>query len=250
MGWISMEPEDTPPMSGTNSICVSTVLLDSGINPMIEPVAEMTLEAPGGLAHVRAECKDGKAERIRVQNLPSFAGEIGARLDVPGLGEIRADTAFGGDSFVVVDAAAVGFDLIEGEAGKLAKLGVAITNAANEQLSFHHPTIPTGAISRSACLGAFDSRGQPLNSPRRRRHPARKDRPLSHWNSGLCSNGLVARGRQDAGRRDFYRTVYHRIGISRTDRGHSHTRGHSRNHPRNHRPRMDYRHPSAYARSR
>ncbi len=142
MGWIIMEPEDTPPMSGSNSICVSTVLLDSGIIPMIEPVTEMTLEAPGGLVRVRAECKDGKAERITVQNLPSFAGEIGARLDVPGLGEIRADTAFGGDSFVVVDAAAVGFDLIEGEAGKLAKLGVAITNAANEQLSFHHPTNP------------------------------------------------------------------------------------------------------------
>ena len=48
MGWIIMEPEDTPPMSGSNSICVSTVLLDSGIIPMQEPVTEMILEAPGG----------------------------------------------------------------------------------------------------------------------------------------------------------------------------------------------------------
>jgi proline racemase len=140
MGWIIMEPEDTPPMSGSNSICVATVLLDSGIIPMTEPVTEMVLEAPGGLVRVRAECRNGKAERITVQNLPSFAGEIGVSLNVPGLGEITVDTAFGGDSFVVVDAAALGFKLVASEAKALAELGVAITNAANAQLTFTHPT--------------------------------------------------------------------------------------------------------------
>lgn len=142
MGWIIMEPEDTPPMSGSNSICVSTVLLDSGIIPTTEPITEMTLEAPGGLVHVTAECRQGKAERITVRNLPSFAGELAVSLDVPGLGEITVDTAFGGDSFVIVDAAALGFELVASEAKALAALGVAITNAANAQLSFHHPTNP------------------------------------------------------------------------------------------------------------
>ncbi|HCP82366.1 MAG TPA: hypothetical protein DIT67_12575 [Octadecabacter sp.] len=142
MGWIIMEPEDTPPMSGSNSICVSTVLLDSGIIPMTEPVTEMTLEAPGGLVRVRAECRNGKAERITVRNLPSFAAEMGVPLNVPNLGQITVDTAFGGDSFVVVDAAALGFKLVETEARALAELGVAITNAANEQLVFHHPKNP------------------------------------------------------------------------------------------------------------
>ena len=127
MGWIIMEPEDTPPMSGSNSICVSTVLLDSGIIPMIEPVTEMVLEAPGGLVRVRAECSGGKAQRITVQNLPSFAGLIGVKIDVPGLGEITVDTAFGGDSFVVVDAEALGFKLEASEAKALAMLGVQIT---------------------------------------------------------------------------------------------------------------------------
>ena len=74
--WIIMEPEDTPPMSGSNSICVSTVLLDTGIIPMQEPVTEMVLEAPGGLVRVRAYCANGKAELIEVENLPSFAGLI------------------------------------------------------------------------------------------------------------------------------------------------------------------------------
>ena len=131
MGWIIMEPEDTPPMSGSNSICVATVLLDSGIIPMVEPKTEMVLEAPGGLVRVQAECRNGKAQSITVQNLPSFVGELAHTLNVPGFGEILVDIAYGCDSFVVVDAAPLGFNLDAPEAGRLAKLGVQITNAAN-----------------------------------------------------------------------------------------------------------------------
>lgn len=140
--FIIMEPEDTPPMSGSNSICVSTVLLDGGILPMQEPVTEFLLEAPGGLVKVRAECRDGKAERIFVQNLPSFAQKLDATLEVEGLGTLRVDTAFGGDSFVFVDAQALGFSLTPDEAHDIAKLGARITRAGTEQLGFHHPTNP------------------------------------------------------------------------------------------------------------
>lgn len=140
--WIIMEPEDTPPMSGSNSICVSTVLLDAGIIPMQEPETHMVLEAPGGLVRVRAECKNGKAERIYVQNVPSFACATDLPLFVDGLGEIIVNTAYGGDSFVIVDAPALGFSLIPEEAHELARLGVKITNAANEKLHFEHPTNP------------------------------------------------------------------------------------------------------------
>lgn len=142
MGFIIMEPEDTPPMSGSNSICVATVLLDTGIVPMQEPVTELVLEAPGGLVRVRADCKDGKAERISVQNLPSFAAEMQCVVDVEGVGAVTVDTAFGGDSFVVVDAQALGFELAAHEALDLAQLGVRITDAANAQLRFDHPDLP------------------------------------------------------------------------------------------------------------
>ena len=151
--WIIMEPEDTPPMSGSNSICVATVLLDTGIIPMQEPVTEMVLKAPGGLVHVRAECRDGKAERIFVENLPSFAGKLGVPLEVEGLGTLTVDTAFGGDSFVVVDAAALGLALDAHEARDLAVLGVRITDAANRQLGFHHPERPDWT-HHSFCLFA------------------------------------------------------------------------------------------------
>lgn len=142
MAWIIMEPEDTPPMSGSNAICVATVLLDSGIIPMQEPVTRMVLEAPGGLVRVRADCADGKAQRIHVENLPSFATRLGVPLDVPGVGQITVDTAFGGDSFVVVDPVALGVDLVAGNARQIAELGIRITNAANRQLQFVHPDKP------------------------------------------------------------------------------------------------------------
>ena len=138
-GFIIMEPEDTPPMSGSNSICVATVLLETGIIAMNEPVTEIVLEAPGGLVRVRAECRAGKVERVTIRNLPSFAVRLDAMLEVDGVGSLQVDTAFGGDSFVIVDAEGLGFDINASEARDMARLGVEITRAANQQLGFEHP---------------------------------------------------------------------------------------------------------------
>jgi proline racemase len=140
MGWIIMEPEDTPPMSGSNSICVATVLLDSGILPMTEPITKLVLEAPGGVIEVTAHCRHGKAERITVRNLPSFADKLDATIEVAGIGTLTVDTAYGGDSFVLVDGRALGFSIKPDEARDIAETGMKITKAANEQLGFAHPT--------------------------------------------------------------------------------------------------------------
>ena len=140
--FIIMEPEDTPPMSGSNSICVSTVLLDGGLLPMTEPETRLTLEAPGGLVRVRAECRDGKAQRIFVENLPSFAARLGVPLEVEGLGTLTVDTAYGGDSFVFVAPAALGLSLTSDAAHDIARLGVRISDAATAALGFEHPGNP------------------------------------------------------------------------------------------------------------
>jgi proline racemase len=142
MGFIIMEPEDTPPMSGSNSICVATVLLDTGIIPMTEPETRMVLEAPGGLVEVVARCAGGKAQSITVTNVPSFADRLGATLEVEGVGTLTVDTGYGGDSFVIADAHALGFKVAPDEARELAETGIRITRAANEQLGFTHPTNP------------------------------------------------------------------------------------------------------------
>lgn len=142
MGWIIMEPEDTPPMSGSNSICVATVLLETGILPMEEPVTRMTLEAPGGLIQVAANCKDGSVEQVTVRNLPSFVHGLDLPLEVEGMGTLIVDTAYGGDSFVIVDAGDLGFEVVPDEARDMVKAGIKITNAATEQLGFVHPENP------------------------------------------------------------------------------------------------------------
>lgn len=139
MAWIIMEPADTPPMSGSNSLCVSTVLLDSGILPMSEPETRLVLEAPGGLIEAVAQCRDGKVQRVEVKNVPSFADRLDAMIEVEGLGTLKVDTAYGGDSFVIADARTLGFALTADEAADLVTVGLKITRAANEQLGFVHP---------------------------------------------------------------------------------------------------------------
>ncbi len=137
--WIIMEPEDTPPMSGSNSMCVATVLLETGIIAMSEPETRMILEAPGGLVEVVAQCKGGKVERVTVQNVASFVDRLDVTIEVAGIGTLTVDTAYGGDSFAIADAQALGFAITPDEARDLAETGVKITDAANDQLGFSHP---------------------------------------------------------------------------------------------------------------
>ena len=117
-GFIIMEPEHTPPMSGSNSICVATVLLDSGLIAMQEPLTEFVLEAPGGLVPVKAYCENGKAQSIEVHNVASFAGQLNVSIEVEGIGTLTVDTAYGGDSFVLVDASSLGFEIKPEEASR------------------------------------------------------------------------------------------------------------------------------------
>ena len=139
MGFIIMEPEDTPPMSGSNAICVATVLLETGLVPMQEPETRLTLEAPGGLIDIVAVCEGGKARRVTLRNVASFADRLDAPLEVAGLGTLAVDIAYGGDSFVIVDARRLGFRVAPDEARDLAETGMRITRAANEQIGFSHP---------------------------------------------------------------------------------------------------------------
>ena len=138
-GFIIMEPEHTPPMSGSNSICVATVLLNTGIVKMKEPVTEFILEAPGGLVPIKAFCENGKAKSIEIQNVTSFADKLDVNLEVEGVGTLIVDTAYGGDSFVLVNATELGFEIKPDEAKDISEIGAKITAAANQQLGFTHP---------------------------------------------------------------------------------------------------------------
>jgi proline racemase len=159
IGFIIMEPMFTPPMSGSNSICVATVVLELGIVEMVEPVTTVMLEAPAGLVEATAQCRDGKVEQVTVRNVAAFAAERDVQLDVPGIGTLRVDTAWGGDSFVMVDAADLGIELVPENGRALAELGQRIRTAANEQMQFEHPTLDWPDFSFCQIAGLLEALG-------------------------------------------------------------------------------------------
>ena len=199
VGWIIMEPEDTPPMSGSNSLCVSTVLLETGIVPMQEPKTEFKLEAPGGLVDVVAQCRNGKAERITVRNVASFADKLDVPLEVEGIGTLTVDTAYGGDTFVLVNAADAGFSIVPNEARDLCEVGIRITAAANEQLAFTHPGNP--AIKHvSFCQftqPVYQEEGRNIGKNAVVIRPGKVDR--SPTGTGLSARLAVMHAKQQAG---------------------------------------------------
>jgi len=147
MGFLIMEPVHTPPMSGSNAMCVATVCLETGLVPITGAETRFMLEAPAGLVPVTAYCRDGKTETVELTNVASFADRLDVALEVPGVGTLTVDTAFGGDSFVLVGAGAVGLALTPDEGREIADLGARITAAANDQIGFSHPTQPWSHIS-------------------------------------------------------------------------------------------------------
>ncbi len=208
-GFIIMEPEHTPPMSGSNSMCIATVLLDSGMIEMREPVTEFRLEAPGGLILVRAHCADGKAQSIEIENVASFADRLDATLEVEGLGSLTVDTAYGGDSFVIVDAAALGFGITPDEAAELAATGARITAAANEQLGFTHPENPDWAhisFCQFACP-LLDEDGIPVSRNAVVIDPGKLDRSPTGTGCSARMAVLHARGELRVGDRMVGRSI-------------------------------------------
>jgi proline racemase len=138
-GYIIMEPTEYPAMSGSNTMCVATVLLETGMVEMREPETTLRLEAPAGVVEVRAACRDGRCESVELTNVPCFADRIDASLEVDGLGTLTVDVAFGGMWYAIADASALGFALEPSEARELCVAGERIRLAAREQLPCAHP---------------------------------------------------------------------------------------------------------------
>ncbi len=141
-GFIIMEQTEYPPMSGSNAMCVTTVLLETGILPMIEPVTTLTLEAPAGLIEVTATCRDGKVERVAFRNVPAFAVHLDVPLEVPGHGQIKVDVAWGGMFFVIAEAEAFGIDPVATHGSAIVRACEAMREAAAQQYPVVHPENP------------------------------------------------------------------------------------------------------------
>jgi len=198
-GFIIMEPTEYPAMSGSNTICVATVLLETGMVEMQEPETTLRLEAPAGPVEVTAACRDGKCESVELTNVACFADRLDAPVEVDGLGTLSVDVAYGGMWYAIADAHALGLTLEPSEARDLSLAGDRIRAAAREQLPCVHPENPEiagisivqlaepwrgiGAVSKNAVVVA----------------PGRLDR--SATGTGLCARmaTLHARGLMHAG---------------------------------------------------
>ena len=207
-GFIIMEPTDYPPMSGSNSICVATVLLETGMVVMREPETHLTLETPGGLIEVVAQCRDGRCERVIVENVPSFVAVLDGEVDVPGLGTISVDIAYGGAFFAIVDASALGFSIVAKEARSLVEIGERIKSAVAEKYPVVHPEKPDiHTVTFTQFAGPVES--DPNGGKQGRNavviSPGKIDR--SPCGTGTSARLAVLRARGDVGVGDPYTSV-------------------------------------------
>jgi proline racemase len=141
-GFVIMEQMEYPGMSGTNTICVATVLLETGMLPMREPFTNLTLETPAGLIRVNAECRNGKVLKVTFLNVPSFATHLDAEVEVPTLGTVIVDVAWGGMFYVIADARPFGLRLTPDEGRDIVRIGELVKAATREQLPIAHPLQP------------------------------------------------------------------------------------------------------------
>jgi len=183
-GFVIMEQAEYPPMSGTNTICVTTVLIETGMVRAQEPLTRLKLDTPAGLIDVEAEVRDGKVKRVTFRNVPAFATHLDRVIHVEGLGKVRVDVAFGGMFYVIADAEELGLRLVPENAREIARVCEAIKFAARAELPVVHPENPgiagitigqisgkpmradahrknavvvsTGELDRPATLGALD----------------------------------------------------------------------------------------------
>ena len=130
------------PMSGSNTMCVVTALLETGALPIRGEVTEVVVETAVGLVRCEAHVVDGRVHEVTVHNVPAFVVELDRVLEVAGLGDVRADIVFGGQFFAQVRAADVGLAIDPNDARALIEVGARIKLAAAEQLELVHPTNP------------------------------------------------------------------------------------------------------------
>ena len=193
IGFLILQGDKAHAMSGSNSICLVTVLLETGRIEMIEPETVVTLDTPAGLVRAVASCKNGKCERVTLDMTPSYADQLDTIIEVEGLGEVKVDIAFGGIFYALINPSQFNLKILPENARKLVDIGTKVHRAINSQIEIKHPQIeglkgisytmfvghdsdgvmkgatilPPGRIDRSPCgtgnsarLAVMEARGQ------------------------------------------------------------------------------------------
>jgi proline racemase len=204
-GFVIMEQSQLyAAMSGTNLMVVTTVLLETGIVPMVEPTTELRLEVPAGLIDVRAHCEHGRVVLVEFENVASFATALDVPIHVPGFGTVPVSVAWGGMACAVVSASDIGVELVPEQAKAVQEAIIAVCGAARAQIGFTHPL--NGELSQIEAVVV-------MGAPHDTRHDARQTCGLPGGQMDTSPSGtgtsaamaiLTARGRLAVG--DSFRT--------------------------------------------
>ena len=208
--FLTLESDEYPPMSGANTIATTTVLLETGMLPMQEPITELKLDTAAGLIGVTAECENNKCKNVTFENVPSFVYVLDHKVEVPGLGTVSVDVAWGGMHYALVDVSSINQAITHANAPDLIRLGEKIKAAVVESYT---PIHPENAEIRGVTIVEFTS---PLTT----RHdgvkvatntvvvsPGRLDRSPCGTGTSARMAVLHARGELKKGERFLHRSI-------------------------------------------
>ena len=132
-------------MCGHGSIGVITAAIDFGMVEVQEPVTKVVLDTPAGLVTGHAQVQDGNVLSVSIQNVPSFL-HSSTKIDVPQIGNISVDVAFGGSFFAIINSEDIGVSVDRINAARLSELGMTVKEVVNSQVDVKHPYKPIRTI--------------------------------------------------------------------------------------------------------
>jgi len=191
--FIILQPDAAHASSGSNSICVTTALLESGYLPMHEPRTAVTLETAAGLVTATASCRGGRCERVSLEMVPAFVEALDVPLDTEEWGRVNADICYGGVFYALIDAADVGLSISPQDAAELSRIGMALRDRLTRAVKVVHPAIP--AIHGIAYVMFRQSAADGQTSTATVMPPGRLDRSPCGTGSSAHLASLYARGK-------------------------------------------------------
>ncbi|HEY0168782.1 MAG TPA: proline racemase family protein [Jatrophihabitans sp.] len=141
-GVLYIEVSGCLPMCGHGTIGVATVLVETGMVPVVEPVTTIRLDTPAGVVVAEVAVCDGAARAVTIRNVASFSLALDQQVDVPGLGAVDYDIAFGGNFYAILELDKLGLTFDRAQQQGIAEAGLAIMEAINTSKSPVHPEDP------------------------------------------------------------------------------------------------------------
>lgn len=141
-GVLYIEVSGCLPMCGHGTIGVATVLVETGMVVVTEPVTTIRLDTPAGLVIAEVAVDGGAARSVTIRNVPSFSSGLDLSVDVPGIGAVSYDMAFGGNFYAMVESEALGVEFARDNGDEILRRGMQLMAAINEADAPVHPTDP------------------------------------------------------------------------------------------------------------